>query len=188
MTDIFAQQGINFQSSGLASTNPTAVPAAIPAPKVNLPPQDASPIVSTAPKGNKGMTQDEQAQAMRDLYGDETNTQPADTVPVQQPVGRDIFGQMGIEAPTVPKINTEAFNTGMPLPPQKDIATNGVDETVSNWKPISRAEMSLPPEMQVAKKAEEKQAQVYAAQDYEQILQAAKGRFGEDKVKGRDRL
>lgn len=181
MTDIFAQEGITFQSSSMASTNPTAQPAAIPAPKVSLPPQDASPLASNAPHGNAKMTTEDKNQAIMDLYGDgeaagEPSPAASSAAPpaVQQPVGRDIFAEQGIEPPTVTQSNANAFMDGTPLntKPQEDAPVDSAQPHTSDFAPISKSAMS-----QIDFGDKQAAVQHYAASDDAMIMKLASMRF-----------
>lgn len=117
MTDLFAQQGINFMSSSMASTHPTATPEPIEAPKVDIgnAPANATPATpaGTQPAQNSGDVPQQAAP--------EQGAATAGAAPPQPPAPSsnvDLFEQQGIKAPSVSDINADAFNQGVIIPPR----------------------------------------------------------------------
>ena len=132
MTDIFSQQGINFQSSSMASTSPSANPQPIEAPKVDMEnaPANATPAVpaQAAPAQNSGnASQDDRdyltqltdpQQAPQSLAGAGSEGSAGAEVAPPQPQAHkpDIFDKMGIAAPSLTEIAENPFQ-GVPIPP-----------------------------------------------------------------------
>lgn len=160
MTDLFAEQGITFDSAQVASSHPdgaavspSAGQPSLPKPDTQIPAQnDNTPIVSSAPRGNPNMSDDEKSKAMNDLYGDGAGG--AETTPAAPPVPastpelapdnkpRDLFAEQGIAAPSVTEQNQNALTQGIPLPAPTDSDKGGFFSGFP--APISRAEMSMP--------------------------------------------
>lgn len=202
MTDLFAQQGITFDNANVASSHPagSAVsPAAgqpsMPKPSahvndnnvVNTPENDSQPIVSTAPKGNANMTDDEKTAAIQSLYGDgaasEESAAPAAPVSAPAPAqSRDLFAEQGIAAPAAPQSVTEqnqsALTAGLQLPAQTTDATK--QPTTSSWAPVSKAEMSQMNFGEQPRWAD--QAAQQAEQERQSMLNMAIQRYGQDQV------
>lgn len=208
MTDLFAQQGINFMSASPASTHPTATPDPIEAPKIDM--GDApAPVVSSGPM----VSPDQQAanvKLMSELFpGKDDDQQQSDpqqitqslagagnegsgaagAAPPQPPI--DLFAQQGIKAPapsdiiaapTVQQTNADALTAGIPLTPPAAAAAPSQD-----YVPISRAEMSLPPEEQAQfhqqRQAEVAKASADMAAAHQQSVDLATKLYGDDVVK-----
>lgn len=185
MVDIFAQQGIDFQSSSIASTAPSDHAPSPRAPHVRLAPQDANPLSSTATgHGNPNMSPADQAGAMDYLYGDgaEAGGSPAPSAPVAPPPpaqvkGRDLFAEQGIEPPTVTQANANAFMDGVPLntEPKKSETPDESAAGNASFAPISRASMSQPDfgDQQM----QQQKVQQYAESDDAMIMKLASMRF-----------
>lgn len=130
MTDIFAQQGINFMSASMASTAPSANPAPITAPKIDMskalandviPQVDASALQPGAPAQKNGSIPPPPApnQLAANLAG---NSEPgvsaaAGAAPpqpqAQSGTGKDIFANEGIAAPASSPNAQDAFSRGI---------------------------------------------------------------------------
>lgn len=140
MTDLFAQQGINFQHAEMASTHPTATPEPIEAPKVDMAnaPANATPA---APAQNSGNTsQPAAAPDDRDYLTQLTTPPPSSeslagagsegvaaagaAPPQPQANSTDLFQQQGIkvpapneaiQTPSITQSNQDALTAGIPL-------------------------------------------------------------------------
>lgn len=134
MTDLFAQQGINFMSSQMASTAPSATPAPITAPKVDLENAPANQTIAPvsvsqlqAPVNNNGpIPSPPGPQDIATAPSGEGGNNPgvsaaAGGAPPQPPANQneptDLFQQEGVSAPSITQINTNAFNAGVQVPP-----------------------------------------------------------------------
>lgn len=156
MTNLFTQEGITFDASSMASTSPDEKPAAITAPKINLPAgNDNAPVVSTAPTGDPNMSPSDQKTALNDLYGSDntgaapsspTDSSAAPAPDATEPQGRNLFKEMGItpdgstNAATLPQINNNALSFGIdlsnPTPDQKP-AADFANSDVKQWQVLA---------------------------------------------------
>lgn len=184
MTDLFAQQGIDFQSSQMAGTHPSASPDPISAPKISMPPeQDDLSAPGTpapqAPTSNQSglMTQQDKQKAILDIFtadADQGEPSAAPSASNPAPVARDLFKEQGINAPTVTDVNQNAFSSGVPVKTPDPVTDNG-----TSWAPVSRAEMSQPdygqPNTEFAQAR--KQVQDAAAHDDAQMQQLIQTRM-----------
>lgn len=155
MTDLFAQEGITFEQSSMASTAPSTNPDPITAPKVDLnndttataAPSVTGPVLSDAPHGNKNMTPDDQRSALSDLFGTDNNDPaPAAAAAAAAPAsgatpgGRDLFADQGIISPGLDAVNSNAVNAGInlsnPTPEQKQ-AADFANSDVKQWQMLA---------------------------------------------------
>lgn len=158
MTDLFAEHGIDFNSASMASTHPSASPDPITAPKISMPPeQDDMSAPGTAappaPSSNHSgqMTAQDKNKAILDVFEADADrdgepsappsagSAPAAAAPVAIRAPRDLFAEQGINLPTVPEVNENAFNSGVIVKTPSPVTADG-----TSWTPISRAEMSQP--------------------------------------------
>jgi len=135
VTDLFAEQGINFMSASMASTHPTTTPAPIPAgPPVQ---QDTAASIygdneghdiPGAPMGNPDPSdmvqqassqQADPQQITQSLAGaGNEGAGAAGGAPPQPPTPPvDLFEQQGIKSDSIAQLNANAFNQGVTIPP-----------------------------------------------------------------------
>lgn len=218
MTDLFAQQGINFMSSQMASTHPTTTPTPIPASSkpqpVAGPPQDAltifgdnqghdlpgSPMGNPDPQDSGASSQSADLQQVSQSLSGSGNggTGTAGGAPPQPSnnTGVDLFEQQGIKPPavdeviappTVQQTNSNAMSAGIPLAAPNPVNSQQAAPVSQDSPPISRAEMSLPPEEQ-AQFHQQKQAEISKASAdmtaaHQQSVDLATKLYGDDVVK-----
>lgn len=124
MTDLFAQQGINFQSSSMASTHPTATPAPIETPKVDIAnaPANATPATPAGTQQDSGDNPQQAApqQPSPSLAGSGNEGAVSAGAAPPQPTANsnavDLFQQQGIKADNIQQLNGDAFNQGVSIP------------------------------------------------------------------------
>lgn len=123
MTDLFAQEGITFNSASMASTHPSATPAPIEAPKIDMAnaPANATPAGATpaAQESDDYLSQlTAPKQASQSLAGAGSDgAAPAGVAPPQPASNSvDLFQQEDIKPPAVSEINANAFSQGVTVP------------------------------------------------------------------------
>lgn len=120
MPDIFDQEGITFFSSSMASTAPSAKPARIPAPNVQLPPStpqlNASELYAPIKRGAIPLPPDPQQIAAQSLAGagDEGSAAPG-VAPPQASAPGDIFDNEGISPLAGTPAGANSFGRGVPI-------------------------------------------------------------------------
>lgn len=161
MTDLFAQEGITFEHAGYASTAPSATPAAISAPKIDLPNNDNTPIVSNAPKGTPLKTPEEQNAAMRELYPDSADAPVAEAPMAPALPSRDLFAEQQIEPPTVTQANGNAFMDGVSLPQGKyGLRQDGTTKGSGFLGELKRPDGSISTELSVGVSIDGKETEI----------------------------
>lgn len=173
MTDLFAQQGITFDSAQMASTHPTATPDPIPAGKPV--PQDTAPTPSTVQGtsqsnsaatlelfdpngGGKSQQAAPQSFAQAMAGGADEGVGSAGVAPPQPTSpsgGVDLFKQEGIKDPqmdefsqpqTITQNNQDALTAGVQLPP----ATDKQPYSVDNLPPPAPTGLNVPARAQMS--------------------------------------
>lgn len=129
MPDIFEQEGITFEHAGMASTSPSAVPAGIPAPKVEIPAMNASDLDAPIPKGGRipppPAPENAQPTTPSNGTGDASQAAAGTAVAPQpsQAAGMDIFDKEDITAPQGTPTGGNAFAKGVIMPTGQDTLT-----------------------------------------------------------------
>lgn len=183
MSDLFEQQGITFESSGMASTAPQAAAkqAMAPAdmPKIsaaalqrNAPPLDMSGPVPPPP--------DPEAIAQRlSSAAGNANPQDAGVQPVAPPAApsapRDLFQENGItDLPSVDDVNNTALNSGVRIAQQSGGASGSWDS--EQYGPPAKNGITEGPNMP------DQVVQNYASSDGDQMNKLAQTYFTPDQL------
>lgn len=201
MTDLFAQEGINYQSSSLASTHPSATPDAITAPHVDMPPESdamqapGSPAPSAPTSNHSGQIDPNKAvldvfEADIDRPAGQPSAQPAaGSIPQSlssneavktDNAPRDLFEENDIHVPTVAEVNTNAFNNGAVLQ-RADAPAQTNPKTAFN-NPTTVSARFAKPAQTIDLPDSNGTVQKYAAADDEQIMQIARTRYTPDQI------